>query len=52
MFGQSGCVRAKLLYSGRVVVFRKSFCIREKVVVIGQSGYFRAKWLYSGKLFV
>ena len=37
VFGQ------KWLYSGKVVVFGISACIRAKVVVFGQ------KWLYSGK---
>ena len=57
VFGQSGCIGAKWLYSGKsdciraeVVVFRhtwlyssKSCCDRAEVVVIGQ------KWFYSGK---
>ena len=33
----------KLLYSGDVVLFGQSICIRARVVVLGQ------KWLYSGK---
>ena len=37
VFGQCGCIRARLLLSGKVVV------IRAKVVVVGQ------KWLYSAK---
>ena len=47
---QSGFVRAKWLYSSKVVVFGqklfysgKSGCSGAKVVVFGQ------KWLYSGK---
>ena len=36
VFGQSGSIPSKWLYSGRVVV-------------VGQSGYTRARWLYSGK---
>ena len=52
VFGQNGCVRAKLLYSGKSVCIRrkwlysgklvecgKSGCIRETVVAFGQ------KWL-------
>ena len=58
VFGQSGCIRAKWLYSGKScsilakeVVFGQSDCIRVwlysgKVAVFGQ------KWLYSEKLFV
>ena len=48
LFGQNGCIRArcciqaKYLYSGKVIVFRKSFCIPEKVVGFGK------KMLYSG----
>ena len=41
--GKSGCIRVKLLYSGKVVVFGqkwlysgKSGCIREKRVVFGK----------------
>ena len=54
---ESGCIWArwlssgkvvvfgkKWLYSGKGVVFRQSCCVREKFVVIGQ------KWLYSGKI--
>ena len=61
--GKNGCIRAKglvfrqmRLYSGKMVVFGKSGCIREKVVVFGQNGCIRAKvvvfwqeWLYSSK---
>ena len=49
VFGQRGCIRAK------VDVFVKSGCIQENgsfranVVFFGQSGYTRVKWLYSGK---
>ena len=57
VFGQSGCIWAKLLLSGKIG------CNRARVVVIGQkllysgkSGSIRAKvvkvgkkWLYSGK---
>ena len=44
VFGQSGSVRAKWLYSGKVVVLGQSFCNLARVVVFGQ------KWLYSGKM--
>ena len=37
LFGQSGCIRAKWLYSG------KSGCIRAKVVVFGQNSCILAK---------
>ena len=60
--GKSGCIRAKWLYSDKVVVFGQSGCICakivviwqsgciwEKVVVIGQSGCIGAKLLYLGK---
>ena len=49
-FGQGCCIRAKRLYSGKVVVFGqklfyscKSGCICAKVVVFGQDGCFKAK---------
>ena len=44
VFGQRGSVRAKWLYSGKVVVLWQSFCNRARNVVFGQ------KWLYSGKV--
>ena len=57
-WGKSCCIRAKWLYSGKVVVFGQKGCIRQKwlysgkrrfirtkVVIFGQSGYVRAKWL-------
>ena len=51
VFGQSGCIRAKVvvlgqnwLYSAREVVIWKKRCIRTKSVV------FERKWLYSGKI--
>ena len=40
MFGQSGCLRPK------VVVFGQSCCIREK------NDCYRTKWLYLGKVVV
>ena len=56
VFVQSGFIRKKWLYSGKVVVFGqkllylgKNGCIRDKVVVFGQSGCIRSKWLYLGK---
>ena len=45
--GKSGFIRRKLVwYSGKVVVFGQSCCIRAKVVVFGQ------KWLYSSQMVV
>ena len=38
--GKSGCIGAKLLYSGKVVVFGQSSCIRE-------NGCVREKFFYS-----
>ena len=38
-----GNILAKWLYSGKVVVYGQSGCIRAKVDVFGQ------KWLYFGK---
>ena len=35
---KTGCSRAKLLYSVKVVVFWQSGCISAKAVVFGQSG--------------
>ena len=53
VFWQIGCIRAKWLYTGKVVVFwqnllysGKKGCIRAKLVVFGQM------LLYSGKLVV
>ena len=38
--GKCGCIRGKLLYSGKVAVFGQSDCIRENLVV------FETKWCY------
>ena len=57
LFVQSNCIREKLLVIGKVllfgqkwlyfwakvVVFRRSCCIRAKVFVLGQSDFIRAK---------
>ena len=43
VFGQSGCIREKYLFSGKVFLFGLCGCIRAKVVVFGQSGCFREK---------
>ena len=45
VFGQTGSIRAKWLYSVKVVVFGQSGCIREGVIVFFQSGSIPAKWL-------
>ena len=66
VFGQSGCIRAKVvvfgqkwLYSGKgccvrakVVDFGQSAFIRAKVVVLGQNDWIRAKWFYLEKVVV
>ena len=60
VFGQSGCVRTKVVIFGQKWVYSgKSCCIQAKVVVFGKSGSTRAKmvvlrqnWLYSGKVVV
>ena len=53
---QSGCILARLLYSGKggcnrpkVVVLVQSGSIQAKEFVFGQSDFIRAKLLYSGK---
>ena len=48
IFGQSGCIGAKVVVLGEKCLYSVKSCyIRSKVVVIGQSGCFRLKWLYS-----
>ena len=43
-FGKCGCIRAKQLYSGKVVVnFGKSGCFSAKLVIFGQI------WFYLGR---
>ena len=37
--GKSGCIRGKWLYSGKLIIGGQGGCIREKVVAFGQ------KWL-------
>ena len=56
VFRQSGCKRAKCLYSGKVVVFGqkwlysgKSGFIRAKFILIGQSFCIRAKVVVFGQ---
>ena len=56
VFGQSGCIRAKVvvfgqkLYSGKVVVFWQKWLYSGKVVVLGEKGCIRVNWLYSGSV--
>ena len=66
VFGQSGCIRAKWLYSGKMVIFfakvvvfvqkrlylRKSGCFLAKVAVFGQSECIPANWLFLAKVVV
>ena len=53
--GQSECIRAKWLFSGKVVVFgqsgciRESGCIRANKVLFGQSGCIGEKYMHLGK---
>ena len=42
VFVQNGCIRAKMVYSAKVVVFGQGGCTRQGVCI-------RAKRLYSGK---
>ena len=56
IFGQSGCIREKWLYSLKVLVFAqkwlysgKSGCIQERVVVFGQNGCIREKIVVFGQ---
>ena len=46
VFVQSGCIRAKWLYSGKVFVFGQNGCVRAKVVVL------RQRFLYSCNMVV
>ena len=62
VFGISGCIRARMLFCGKMVVFGKGDCIRAiwfysgkvgiiraKVVDLREIGGFLEKWLSSGK---
>ena len=56
VFGQGGCIRAKLLYSGKSACIQGKWLYSAKLVIGGQGGCIRAKvvlvrqkWLYSGK---
>ena len=61
VFGQKGCISAKMtvleknrlysakwFYSGKVVVFGKSGCIRAKLFVLVKSGCIRAEMAVFG----
>ena len=41
--GQRGCIQAKMVVIGKVVVFGKIWLYSCKVVVVGQSGCIRVK---------
>ena len=49
VFGKSGFICGKWLYSGKVVVFGQNGCIWAKVVVFGQNGCTWAKVVVSGQ---
>ena len=49
VFGQTGCILATWLYSGKVVVFGQKGCIPSNVAVFEQNRLYSAKWLYSDK---
>ena len=46
VFGKSGCIRVKRLYSDKVVVLGKVVVFGQKWMYSGKSGFIRAKWLY------
>ena len=55
-FGQSGCIRAKVVVSCKVVLIgqrwlssSKSCFIRAIRMYLGKNGYIRSRWFYSGK---
>ena len=64
--GKSGCIRAKMLYSGKVFDFEqkwinsgKNGCIRAELLHSGKSVCIRAivvvfaqQWLYSGRVVI
>ena len=52
VFLQKGYIRAKWLYSGKVVVLGKNCCIRAKLFLSGKSCCIREKLGYSGKMVV
>ena len=52
VFGQSGCVRKRLLYSCKVVVFGKVVLIGQKWLLSGKNGCIRTKVVIIGKVVV
>ena len=59
VFGQSGCIWQKLLYSGKLVDLGKNwlylgkiFCIWVKLLYFCKTVCIWAKWLYLGKVVV
>ena len=53
VLGQSGCLRAKWLYSGKVGVFGQNTVVfGQKWLYSGKSGCIQAKWYYLGKVVV
>ena len=49
VFGQSGCIRAKLVIIGQKLFYSvKTACIRAKVVLFGQSHCIHAKVVVIG----
>ena len=50
--GRRGCIRAKWLYSCKVVEIGQKSLYSGKVFVLGRSGCIRAKWLYLVKVVV
>ena len=46
VFGQSGCIRANWLFSGKSGLLVQRDCIRAKLFSSGKSGCIRAKMLY------
>ena len=52
VFGQSGCVRAKWLSSGKLVEFGQNWLYLDKVVAFGQSGCSLAKVVFVQSAFI
>ena len=48
VFGISGCIQAKWLHWGKVVVFEQKLLYSDNVVVFRKGGL-GERWLYSGK---
>ena len=52
LFGKSGCIRPKWLYSAKVVVFGEECLYSGKLAVLDKRGCIGPKWLYSKKVVV